>query len=213
VYQGDKPHRAQLAAELPAGPEDLVMLTLDNQPLAAEGAFPTTGDALLDRVLAFCVSRGVAFPLSPKHLAALPLDLWTNAKAVENWKAGSTVAKILAHGPPDGWRSAVYRLRARRGGKNAVAWVPPGHEPCAAIAAALSVPPTDIIVLAQEAVTAPPPAKSPWIKPLSFVALLGPEEEGGVLLTEEFFDTTPSEPKTAAARLVAAPSDNPKDFV
>ena len=114
------------------------MMTRDGEPLAAEeDATPSTGDALLNQALAFCAAKGMALPLDPEPLAALCPYLWANAKAVKNWKAGVAVAVVLKRGPPADWRLAEYRHTSRRGGRPAVAWVPAGIEPRAAIAKTL----------------------------------------------------------------------------
>ena len=44
-----------------------------------------------------------------------------------------------------------------------------------------------------------PPAKSSWIKTLSFVELLGPEEEGGTVLSAEGFIAPAFAPQGATA--------------
>jgi hypothetical protein len=161
LYRGDRPSRCSLAAHLGVTPETLALRTLAGDPLtSAEDTGPATGDALLDQVLTLSAAGNVALPLSPEPLASLLGSPFRSAKQVKNWKSGAAVIQILAHGPPDGWRSVVYRLKARRGGKSAIAWIPPGLEPASAIASALGASPTDIILRTQEVNV----TKSPWRK-------------------------------------------------
>jgi hypothetical protein len=156
----------------------------------------------------------MALPLSPEPLAALYSDLWHDAKAVKNWKAGQSASEILKRGPPEGWGAVEYRLRSRR---SAEAWVPLGAEPRAAIDKAHKVSAENIIVLgaAPEAgsgvkkhlgskptiaetenslwprevhirlpFSAEPAPRCSPPKPLSFASMLREDEGEGVLLTE-----------------------------
>jgi hypothetical protein len=192
VYQGDRPNRAQLAAHLEVAPDSLVMMTLDDQPLAAEGEAPTTGDALLDQALALCRVAGMALPLDPKALAALPGSRWASAKAAENWKAGVTVSEILRRGPPEGWHQVEYRLASRRGGRASVAWLPDGAEPRAAIVKALALP-EDAVELKRSPWRRPSLGEErstsmPWVAPLNFAAMLQdePADVGQLLIAPIF---------------------------
>jgi hypothetical protein len=224
IYRGDRPSRVSLASHLEAAPENLEFRTLAGEPLAAaEDPGPATGNALLDQALALCAAGNMALALAPEALAALPGSPFRNAQQAKDWKKGATVKEILTRGPPDGWSGVAYRLRARRGGKPTEAWIPPGLEPLAAIAATLNRPPEDIIVLPQEETRrwrkphiveepfsdptefivmfggkqrAWPPHVAPQTKPLSFLDLLQPEEREGVLLTAELC----GEPNASAAR-------------
>jgi hypothetical protein len=219
TYHGARPSRVSLAGHLKVAPESLEFRTLAGDPLAAaEGSDPATSNALLDQALAPCAAgRRSLSPISQAVHSAMPSKRRTGS---------ATVIEILARGPPEGWSAVAYRLRARRGGKPTEAWIPPGLEPAAAIAAALSASPTDITILTQEE----PTPKDPWRKPhiveepfpdptefivtfggtkrawpppvaprtklFSFVELLRPEEGEGVLLTAELC----GEPKASAAR-------------
>jgi hypothetical protein len=130
MYRGEAPSRRALGAELAVDAVSLEFRTLAGDPLTAEeDTGPTTGNALLDQALARCLIRHIALPLAPKSLSDLFADLWPDAKAAENWKAGTAVTEILARGPPEGWSAAEYRLTTRRGGKPVWAWIPPGIEP------------------------------------------------------------------------------------
>ena len=227
MYRGEAPSRCALGAELAVDPGSLEFRDLAGEPVgAAEDTGPATGNALLDQVLALCLAGEMALPFDPKVLSSLPGSPWKDPKSAKNWKEGIGVGEILARDPPEGWSAVGYRLKARRGGKPTEAWIPPELEPAAAIAAALTVSPTDIIVLPQEE----PISKSPWrkphiveepfpdpteftvtfggtkrawpppvaprTKPLSFLDLLRPEEGEGVLLTAELC----GEPNASAAR-------------
>jgi hypothetical protein len=151
VYQGDRPNRAQLAAQLEVAPGSLVMMTLDDEPLEAEeDTAPSTGDALLDQVLAICAAKRVALSFDPKAMAALPGSPWKDPKSAKNWKEGAAAREILKRGPPEGWRQVEYQRTSRRGGRASAAWVPDGAEPRAAIALALSIAPDEIRLLGGE---------------------------------------------------------------
>jgi hypothetical protein len=161
--------RTLLAGDLKiAQPEQLSLSTLDGEP------FPgTTGDALLDQALAICGERGLALPLDPKPLATLPGSPWPNAKVAENWKSSQAASGILERGPPHGWAKAEYRLTSRRGGRASVAWIPPGVSQVSAIAKVLGVPESTV---ALRRPVLPQPRLQPWIKSLSFAAMLRPDE-------------------------------------
>jgi hypothetical protein len=173
LYHGEAPDRAALGALLEVPPESLALRTRDGQPLAALGDAVSTGDALLDQALSRCSTQQMALPLSPEPLAALCPDLWRDAKAVKNWKAGKSASEILKSGPPEGWGAVEYRLRSRR---SAEAWVPLGAEPRAAIAKGLGVDPEDIIVLEAARAVESAMEKRAWSKPIIAEEPLAPAE-------------------------------------
>jgi hypothetical protein len=147
VYRDSSTPREALAAHLKVAPTSLSLSTLTGDPLDVEGENTSTGDALLDQALAICAERGMALPLDPEPLATLPGSPWANAKAVKNWKAGITGARVLQEGPPPGWTQVEYRLTSRRGGRASTAWVSEGIEPARAIASALGLTEAEIVVI------------------------------------------------------------------
>jgi hypothetical protein len=184
----------------------------------------------------------MALPLSPEPLAALYSDLWRDAKAVKNWKAGQFASEILKRGPPEGLGAVEYRLRSRR---SAEAWVPLGAEPRAAIAMALGVSAEDIIVLgaaleAESAVkkhlgrkptiaetenslwpreahlrlpfSAERAPRCPPPKRLSFAAMLRPDEGEGVLLTELACQSDWGSTLMLPSRRFTSPSGGPMSY-
>ena len=103
---------ASLAVALGTAPAVLELRHLDGTPFVPGG----TGDARLDQALALCRDAGMALPLDPAALAALPGSPWPDAKAAKNW-ASRAGAPILQAGPPSGWNPVEYRLASRRGGR------------------------------------------------------------------------------------------------
>jgi hypothetical protein len=105
-------------------------------------------------------------------------------------RRNSGIDQLKRADPPPGWHSIEYRLTSRCGGRAAVAWVPAGVEPRAAISKALGV--------AEDAITL---KESPWQKhseerstpapsaaPLNFAAMLQdePADVGQLLIAPIF---------------------------
>ena len=95
---------------------------------------------------------------SPKAASPAP---WAKAEAIKNWKAGSAAARVIGRGPPAGWVPVKYRLASRRGGRASVTWVLEAVEAQQAIAGALGVAETEIVLFG------PKPPPEPWEEPLS----------------------------------------------